>query len=269
MPIILLFCFIQGFTEFLPISSQGHLIVFNNFFPITDFTNLSIHELTIIAHSGSLLAIMIFYSQLILGLIRSFRFLDRPDIDKNSYLLINLFISTLPIVIIGYLFSKFFDYHNNHIMLIIALSSIIFGILLLLADGFSLRIKGSNSLNYRMSFYIGLFQCTSLIPGVSRSGSVLTLMRFLGFQRRFSVFYSNILSMPVIFAATTYLAIKNMDVLIFSNFLHLSSLSIFFFSFIFSYLFILFFVSWVKRFSFLIFILYRFAFGLGILLFFY
>ena len=79
--------------------------------------------------------------------------IDRPDIDKNSFLLVNLVISTIPIIIAGYLFSKIFDYYSDYILVIIA-TSIIFGIILFLVDTFCLRIKNQNSLNYQTSFLI-------------------------------------------------------------------------------------------------------------------
>ena len=111
--------------------------------------------------------------------------LDRPDIDKNSFLMVNLFISTIPILVLGYLFSKFFNYESNNLLMIIAVTSIIFGILLFCADSFCLRIKNQNSLNYYTSFIIGICQCVALVPGVSRSGSILTVMRYFASKESF------------------------------------------------------------------------------------
>ena len=69
---------------------------------------------------------------------------------------------------------------------------------------------GINSLNYLSSLIIGFSQCLALIPGVSRSGSIVTAMRYFGFQRKFAVYYSNLLSIPAILSATGYLLITNL-----------------------------------------------------------
>ena len=263
---LVVFCLIQGFTEFLPISSQGHLIIFNSIYPIDNYSGVTIQEATIIAHFGSLLAIIIFYRKLLLGLLFSIKMIDRPDIDKNSFILINLVFSTIPIIVAGYVISKILDYNGDQILMIIAISSIFFGITLFLADKFCLRIKNQNSLNYLMSLLIGIFQCLALIPGVSRSGAILTIMRFFGFQRQFSVEYSNLLSIPVIVGAVVFMIVNSSLDSSLSSLINFHTVIIFFLSFFFSIIFVFFLVMWVKRFSLFIFVVYRVSFGLWILL---
>ena len=263
---VVVFSLIQGFTEFLPVSSQGHLIIFNSIYPIDNYSGVTVHEATIIAHFGSLFAIITFYRRVLLGLLFSIKMIDRPDIDKNSFIFVNLVISTIPIIIAGYLISKILDYDGNQILNIIAISSIFFGIVLFLADKFCLRIKNQNSLNYLMSFLIGIFQCAALIPGVSRSGAVLTIMRFFGFQRQFSVEYSNLLSIPVIIGAMIFMIANSSFDSSFGILINYHTFMIFLLSFFFSIIFIYFFVMWVKRFSLFIFVVYRVSFGLWILL---
>ena len=132
MLILVIFCLIQGFTEFLPISSQGHLIVFNNFFPLTqsEIIDLSILELNILAHFGSLIAIILYYFKNLKELLISSKFIFRPDIDAHSNMLINLMFSSIPIFIFGFYFESFFYSFADHILLIISISSIFFGVLL-------------------------------------------------------------------------------------------------------------------------------------------
>ena len=263
---LVLFCLVQGFTEFLPISSQGHLIIFNSIFPIDNHAGITIHEATIVAHFGSLLAIMTFYRRALLGLLFSIKMIDRPDIDKNSFVLINIVISTIPIMAAGYVFFKILDYNWDGLLHVIAISSIFFGIILFLADKFCLRIKNQNSLNYLMSLLIGIFQCLALIPGVSRSGAILTIMRFFGFQRQFSVEYSNLLSIPVIVGAVVFMIVNSSLDSSLSSLINFHTSIIFFLSFFFSILFIYFLVMWVRRFSLFVFAIYRVSFGLWILL---
>ncbi len=265
MYFIILFCLVQGFTEFLPISSQGHLIVFDNYFSDLKQHNLSILQANILAHFGSLLAVVIYYRKIMVNLIKGIRQLPRPDIDKNSSLLIYITTATLPIIVVGYFFAKFFYYNQDATIKIIGLTSIIFGIFLFIADKFCLRVRNIDSLNISNSFKIGVIQCLALIPGVSRSGAILTGMRFMGFSRKTCVFFSNILSVPVICGSLVYLIINDDLNLFFYNF---DSLLIIFLSTLFSLLFIHFLVSWVNRFSLFIFILYRIIFGI-FLIFFY
>ena len=152
---------------------------------------------------------------------------------------------------------------------IVGITSIIFGVLLFVVDNFCLRIKNLNSLNYLSSLIIGFSQCLALIPGVSRSGSIVTAMRYFGFQRKFAVYYSNLLSIPAILSATGYLLITNFDQISTTSIISLYGITILFFSFIFSIAFIYFFVAWTRNFSFLIFAVYRVIFGIGLIFFFY
>ena len=269
MVLIIIFALIQGFTEFLPISSQGHLIFFNDIFDISELSTISILEMNIIAHMGSLFAVILYYRKTIFHWVFSFNMLIRPDLDKKSYLLLNIIISSIPVFIFGYFFAKYFNYDNQLLLLLISITSIIFGVLIYTFDKYCLRIKNLEGLTYKLSFFIGLFQCLALIPGVSRSGSIITSMRFFGFRREFAVEYSNLLSIPVILGAVSYLIIENSSLIQFGVFSSLISLTLLIFSFLFSIIFLFFFIKWVQRFSFALFAIYRVLFGLAILGYFY
>ncbi len=154
-------------------------------------------------------------------------------------------------------------------IIIISLTSIIFGILIYVFDKFCLRIKNLDGLNFKLSLLIGLSQCLALIPGVSRSGSIITSMRLLGFRREFAVEYSNYLSIPVILGAVTYLIIENNSLIQLGTFSNLIALTVLTLSFIFSLIFLFLFIKWIQNFSFAIFAIYRILFGLAILGYFY
>ena len=269
MILIILFAFLQGLTEFLPVSSQGHLILFNDTFNLAETSNLTALEMNIIAHFGSILAIMCFYFQTLKKWVFSVRMIIRPDLDTDIFLLHNIVFSSLPIFLFGYFFAKYFNYENQATLTLIAFTSIIFGFLIYFIDKYCLRIKNIDNLGYKLSLLIGLFQCVALIPGVSRSGSIITCMRFLGFRREFAVKYSNLLSIPTIIGATSFLILDSdfsINTVIIYN---LYSFLIFFFSFIFSLIFIFFFVNWVKKFSLSIFAAYRVIFGLALIMYIY
>ena len=103
---IFTFALIQGLTEFLPISSQGHLIFFNDVFDVSQSSQISILEMNIIAHMGSLLAVIFYYRTTLTHWIFSINMIVRPDLDKKSFLLLNIILSSIPVVVMGYIFAK-------------------------------------------------------------------------------------------------------------------------------------------------------------------
>ena len=145
-----------------------------------------------------MLAVVLYYNKLLFKIIRSLRVFYRPDLDKNLSLFFNLIISTIPIVIVGYFFGKNFDYRDEDLILIIGVTSILFAIILYVADKYCLMVRNQDAIDYRLAFLTGLFQCLALVPGVSRAGANMIMLRSLGFNRNFTVKYSNLLSIPVI-----------------------------------------------------------------------
>ena len=268
MLFLIIFCLIQGFSEFLPISSQGHLIIFNHFANLDDFAELSILELNIIAHAGSLFAVVLYYNNSLFKMVKGLRVFYRPDLDINLALLIKIVISTIPIVVLGYLFGKNFNYDNHLLILIIGITSILFAIILFIADKYCLMVNNQEALNLKLALLTGLFQCLALIPGVSRAGANMIALRIMGFNRNFTVRYSNILSIPVIFGALVFLLINENNIFI-NGFINLNVILVFFLSFLFSLIFIYFLIAWVRKASFFIFAIYRLVFGAAILVFYF
>jgi len=265
---ILLFCLIQGFAEFLPISSQAHLIIFNNFFSLEQ-ESLSIRELTIIAHFGSLLAIIIYYYKQCIRLILSFRYFFQSYLDHNTVLLKNLIYSSIPIFIIGYLIADFISEDIFRSIKLIGWVTLIFGIVLYFIDKSCLRIKNLVNISPKIAVIIGIVQCFAIIPGFSRSGAILTIMRLLGYTRNSSVNYSNLLSIPAISGAMGYLLIQDTTIFTLENTMNRISIIVLIVSFIFSSIFIHFLVVWVRKSSLSIFMWYRVIFGLIILVYSY
>lgn len=266
--IIFFYCLIQGFSEFLPISSQGHLIFFNNFFDITT-ENLSIRDMNIVAHLGSLFAIIIYYYKDCIKIFFSFSDFFRSDINKHSLLTKNILISSTPLFILGYIVTSFLNENLFTSLKVIGWITIIFGVIFYLLDKLCLRIKTIDNINYITAILIGIAQTLAFIPGFSRSGLVITIMRLMGFNRFDSVNYSNLLSIPAISGAVIYLSYKNFEINFFENLLNLNSLLILVLSFIFSLIFIHFLISWIRKSSFGIFMFYRIALGIFILIYAY
>jgi len=235
---IFLLSVIQGVSEFLPISSSAHLIVVETVYNLKSNSLL----IDVSLHLGSLLAILFYFRKELL------------DLRTNKKLLLLIIIGSLPTILLGYvLFSTELIYLLRDIK-IIAWTTLLFGIILYIADKNNSNKKISSDLNIRTIMYIGLFQILSLIPGVSRAGITITAGRFLKFNRIDSTKISFLLSIPALTGAST-LNLKNIFEQSFElNYLVLISI---FLSFLFSYFTIKFFLKYIRKFSLNIFVVYR------------
>tara|TARA_Y100000994_G_scaffold35633_1_gene26290 strand:+ start:529 stop:1296 length:768 start_codon:yes stop_codon:yes gene_type:complete len=229
---------IQGVTEFIPVSSSAHLILFSK---INNF-NISSLQLDISLHLGSLIAIIFYFRK------------DLFNFTKNKSLAILIIVGSIPLIIIGYIFysTGLIDYFRN--LKIIAWTTLIFGILLYFSDRSQIKNKLDMKLSYKNILIIGLFQVLAIIPGVSRSGIVITASRFLNFDRIDSSKIAFYLSIPALGGAS-FLGLKD----IFKTGIILNSIFIYsiILSFIISYLTIKYFLVYVKNFNLNLFIYYR------------
>ena len=229
---------IQGVFGFLPVSSSAHLLIVAKIF---NFNSSSL-IIDISLHLGSLLAIIFYFRK---DLINFFQ-------NKNLALLIVL--GSIPLIIFGFLlhFSNFIYLLRN--LKIIAWTTLIFGIILFFVDKFKVEKKFDIDLNIKNILIIGMFQILALVPGVSRSGIVITAGRFLNFDRYDSSKISFYLSIPAL-AGASILGLKNA----FNQNIEFNFLIIFavICSFIISYFTIKYFLIFVKNFSLNVFVFYR------------
>ena len=244
---ILILSIVQGITEFIPVSSSSHLIILSN---LSDFENNNL-SIDVNLHLGSLLAVIVFFKK------------DIVNFTYNKNLLKKILLSSLPVIILGYFLIHYnlIDYVRN--LKTIAWTTLIFGIVLYVSDKSKFKKKLEKDFSYKSAIIIGLFQMLSLIPGVSRSGIVITAARMSNFNRFDSAKISFLLSIPTLGVVSIY-GIKN---LITSEDLNFSALNIFsiFLSFIFSFLTIKYFLEFVKKFNLIFFVLYRCFLGLILL----
>jgi undecaprenyl-diphosphatase len=244
---IFLLSLIQGITEFLPISSSSHLIIFSNF---TNFENQSL-AIDVSLHVGSFLAVLTYFTKDIINFI------------KNKVLFLKIFIASLPVMFVGFILVQTNLIQKIRNIEIIGWTTLIFGILLYISDKYKLEKNIDKNFNYKSALIIGLFQILSLIPGVSRSGISITAARFLNFNRFDAVKISFLLSIPTlgavsIFGLTNLISSKDF------SFSLLNLISIFF-SFIFSLITINFFLKYIKKSNLYIFVVYRISLGLLLL----
>ena len=235
---IIIFLLIQGISEFLPISSSAHLILISQ---ISNFKIASL-EIDVGMHLGSLLAILFYFRK------------DLSGILVNKNLLKLIILGSLPLFLVGFIFYQtgFINYLRD--IRIIAWTTLIFGILLFIADKFETKKSINNDLNVKNIFLIGIFQILSLVPGVSRSGITITAGRFINFNRLESSKISFYLSIPAL-AGASVLTLK--DVFEQNYQLNIFVLISIILSFFFSYFTIKFFLIYVQKFNLNIFVYYR------------
>ena len=244
---ILILSLVQGITEFLPISSSSHLILFSKFI---DFRNQGL-SIDVSLHIGSFIAVLTYFYKDIFNFI------------ENRELFLKIIISSIPVILVGYILvqTNFIDELRN--IKIIAWMTVIFGILLYISDKFKLEKEIKTSFNLKVAIIIGCFQAISLIPGVSRSGITITAARLLNFKRFDSAKISFLLSIPTLAAVSIY-GINNVITTENLNF-SIINLSSIFLSFLFSFFTIKFFIKYIQKFNLNLIVAYRIMLGLILL----
>ena len=181
---------IQGITEWLPISSSGLLVIFEEIVLLKDKNQNLLFNIA--THTGSLVAVIMYFKKEIFNII------------NNIPLILNITIATIPVIIFGFLV-KFL---NINLFLqdvkIVAYATIFFSIILYLSDKTPVIKKFDKNISNKNAFYIGLAQVLALVPGTSRSGITISCARYLGFSRLDSAKFSFLIAIPTLFAATVF-----------------------------------------------------------------
>jgi undecaprenyl-diphosphatase len=235
---VLILSAIQGISEFLPISSSAHLILVSSLY---EFKNSSL-LIDISLHLGSLFAIIYYFRE------------DLLNVRSNKRLLGLIIIGSIPLIIVGYVLYSTGIIYNLRNIKVIAWTTLVFGIILYIADKNRFDKKISSNLNLQSILFISLFQVLSLVPGVSRAGITITAARILKFNRLDSGKISFLLSIPAL-AGASFLGLK--DVFTQSiDFNYLVIIAILT-SFIFSFVTVKFFLIYINKFSMNAFVIYR------------
>ncbi len=235
---IIILSAIQGITEFLPISSSAHLIIISSLYEINSSSLL----IDIGLHLGSLLAIVFFFRK------------DLFDLKNNRKLLSLIIIGSIPLIIFGYILhtTELINLLRN--IKVIAWMTLIFGVILFIADQRKIEKKISSNLNMKSIIFIGFFQVLALIPGVSRAGITITAARILKFNRVDASKISFLLSIPAL-AGASFLGLKNINIQnIEPNFFLLIAVAL---SFIFSFITVKYFLIYINKFSMNAIVIYR------------
>ena len=255
---LILLSALQGITEFLPVSSSAHLIIFPNITNNADQGRI----FDVAVHTGSLLAVILYLWRDILRM--SIGIISLGSKSKKDFKIFYIaVIATFPLLVCGY-----YVQNNNFLFLrsleVIAWSTLVFGLLLYFADKVFLRVKKIDDLNIMSGVIIGFFQILAFLPGTSRSGICITAARFLGFDRESAAKFSLILSIPAILGASV---LEAYDLVKLNDYeLNLNLLTATILSFAFSLTSITFMMAWIKKYSFTPFIVYRLLLAILLLL---
>lgn len=189
---------IQGITEFLPISSSAHLLLPHH---ILGWSDQGLAFDTAI-HLGSLIAVIAYFREDILKLTRALLIAakDRRHCPDSRFA-VNLVVASLPVLVLGFS-SRYWIELNLRGLEVIITATVVFAVVLLVADVFGKRQRHQTDLGLGGALLIGLSQCLALIPGASRSGVTMTMALLLGFTRQAASRISFLIAIPAIAGAS-------------------------------------------------------------------
>lgn len=241
---IVILSIIEGITEFLPISSTGHLILASSLLGIEQDSFLKSFQ--VIIQLGAILAVLVLFWR---------KFLDYK-------LLLKLVVAFVPTGICGLFLYTFIKglFHPHTVVYMLIIGGILFIILELFLKNNPSKVNSLESISYKKAFYIGCFQCLAMIPGTSRSGSTIFGGLLLKLNRKIATEFSFLLAVPTMFVASGYDIYKNMDSFTMQNFYFI--LFGLFLTFIFAVFAIKVLLKFISNFSYISFGVYRIIVGL-------
>ncbi len=181
---------VQGLTEFLPVSSSGHLVVFQKIF---NFSEAPIFFDTLV-HFATLLAVVFYLRKEIIHILKT---LNTKETQKLVGLII---LGTIPIVIVGFSIKDIIERVFSSLLLV-AFSFFVTSVILFATYFFKNQKKSITELNWKDSLFVGVFQALAILPGVSRSGSTVSASIFRNIKREDGFKFSFLLAVPAIFGA--------------------------------------------------------------------
>ena len=202
--------FVEGCTEFLPVSSTGHLLLLQHFFGLDGEANKTF---AVLVQLGAILAIVLAYFGRLLGIARAI-----PSDPAARHFVVGVLVAFLPAAVIGALGHGFIKgvLFNP---LVVCVSLIVGGFILMIVDGLRLQPRFSDATAFPLRMYagIGAIQCLAMIPGVSRSGATIVGAMLLGADKRSAAEFSFFLAMPTMAGAFAYDLLKSYKILAFND----------------------------------------------------
>ncbi len=250
---------VQGLTEFLPISSTAHLRIFPSFFGWEDIGA----SYTAVIQVGTMIAIILYFRTDLKNMIKAMLLSIKTKNfnSKDTRLLLMICLGTIPIVIFGFLFKDIIR-HEFRSMYLMAGSLIFFSVILYIADRFTKKKVDLQNISYKDGIIIGLFQAIALIPGASRSGSTISGAFFRNMKREDAARFSFLLSIPAVLLSGVFELFSQRATLLSGESAVLSLIIATIVSGVVGYWSIWFLISYIKKHSMMLFVVYRIAFGI-------
>jgi undecaprenyl-diphosphatase len=208
---VIILAIVEGITEFLPVSSTGHMIIVSSILGISslEFTKL----LTVNIQFGAILAVVVLYWR---RFFQSFNMVLARQNSKNTFqflsnyfdFYIKILVAFIPGAIFGFLLNDFIDELLENVV-VVATSLIVGGIILIFIDKWLENKESSNIITLPKAFKIGFFQCIAMIPGVSRSAATIIGGMMQGLSKTTAAEFSFFLAVPTMFAASAYKLLKS------------------------------------------------------------
>lgn len=260
---IIILSIIQGITEFLPISSSGHLAMLPL---LTDWPDQGVMS-DVALHFGSLIAVLIYFWRDVRNMFLGFIDVFRGKNTANRKLFLLIVLGTIPVLVVGYTLKKTGITEDLRNLEVIAWANIILAIFLYWFDKIGEQVKATEDINAKDILLIGLAQCIALIPGSSRSGTTMTMARKLGYKRDESARLSMLMGIPTILAASMLLLIdlsQESDVSVQTDAMIMAALS-----FVVAFISIWGLMALLKRMSMTPFVIYRLVLGFALIAYIY
>lgn len=205
---VILLGIIEGITEWLPISSTGHMLLFDSFWPLKNVTEEFKSMFFVVIQLGAILAVVVLFWKKLFP----FRFREKPVVQKDIFSLWGkVLVACLPVAIIGIPLDDVLEEYL-HTPLVISLMLIIYGIAFIIVENRNkkreFRIQTTQDIDYKTAIIIGAFQILSLIPGTSRSGATILGALLVGVARPAAAEFTFFLAVPVMIGASGFKMLK-------------------------------------------------------------
>lgn len=264
---VLILAIVQGITEFLPISSSGHLVLTWELFDragwaVPEQDNAHRMILNVAVHVGTLLAVCLYFwrdiAQMIVGVVK----LAVGQTSPGARLALYIVLGSIPLVIVGYFFKAPITALLQNVQ-IVAWATIVFAVILFAADRMGMTVRRIEHMTTAGALFVGLAQVLALIPGTSRAGITMTAARVLGYERPEAARFSMLLAIPAILGAGTLAGLDlvrindariGMDAIVAAAIACVVALAA-----------IALMIRWLRRANFTPFVIYRIALGVALL----
>lgn len=261
--IVIILGIVEGMTEFLPVSSTGHMILVEKFIGDGRFSPKFMESFLIIVQLGAILAVVIYFWDTLTPFVK-----NKKELISRIRLWTKVIVGVLPAAVIGLLLDDYISEYFMGNVFVVATTLIFFGVILIVIEKYyktAGKIDTFGKLSYKFAFIIGFFQCLAMIPGTSRSGATIIGSLLLGLSRGLATEFSFFLAIPTMFGATLLKLVKNGMNYTTTEWQLIGVGTLV--SFVVAYLVIKWFMGYIKKRDFVFFGVYRIILGILVLIF--